>query len=59
MRSVIKSGQAASLGIGLGNICQRVLTLYRGSAFDIYSREGRGTSIVIHLPEDGPVKADV
>ncbi len=58
MRAIIRTRRTASIGIGLGNICQRVLRLYQNSSFDIYSRAGRGTSIVIRLPENGPLETE-
>lgn len=45
------------VGIGLGNIYQRIHTLYPGGWMNIYGKEGRGTVVQIGIPkgesEDG------
>lgn len=37
-------------GLGVGNVRMRILTIYDGGTFDIVSREGEGTDIVITIP---------
>jgi signal transduction histidine kinase len=47
-----ENGTTAKIGIGLGNICKRIHSLYPGSKMKIYSREGHGTSIQIEIPQE-------
>ena len=44
----------AKIGIGLGNIYRRINTLYKGAGgLEIESEEGRGTRIVLSIPQEG------
>ena len=45
-----ENSSAAGLGIGLGNIYKRVRNLYPDGTFEIWSEEGRGTAILITIP---------
>lgn len=38
------------IGIGLGNVAKRINGMYKDGTFNIYSKENRGTAIVIDLP---------
>lgn len=49
--------RTSKIGIGLGNICQRIRTLYDKGEMRIYSREGHGTVIQIRIPH-GKEEAD-
>lgn len=40
-----------TMGIGLGNIYQRIHAMYQGGDLKIYSKEGRGTVIQITIPQ--------
>jgi len=49
----VKSRQSrtSKVGIGLGNICKRVNTMYGEGSVRIYSKEGRGTVIQMVIPQ--------
>lgn len=38
-------------GIGLGNICKRIYSMYKDSTVELYSRSGAGTVIKISIPQ--------
>ncbi len=40
-----KQGKGRSTGIGLGNICRRVCSMYTDGQFQVYSAEGKGTVV--------------
>ncbi|MDO5551895.1 MAG: sensor histidine kinase [Lachnospiraceae bacterium] len=40
-----KKGKGQSTGIGLGNVCRRVCSMYRDGQFQVYSMEGKGTVV--------------
>lgn len=50
--------RTSRMGIGLGNICQRICTLYNEGEMRIYSREGYGTVIQIRIPLGEQVRFD-
>lgn len=51
LRKQMDGRATGKIGIGLGNICKRVHLLYEGSTFTIDSQVGRGTAVVIRIPE--------
>jgi sensor histidine kinase YesM len=53
LEALNESSSTARIGIGLGNICKRIHSLYPGSEMQIYSREGCGTAIQIKIPQEG------
>ncbi|WP_367566779.1 sensor histidine kinase [Lacrimispora sp.] len=46
----LKGYKTSRIGIGLGNIYQRIKCLYEGGDLRIYSRLGKGTAVLIILP---------
>lgn len=48
----LKERRTAKVGIGLGNIYQRVKSMYKYGDFRIYSRPGSGTVVQIILPPE-------
>ncbi len=46
----LKENHTAKVGIGLGNIYQRIRTIYQEGKMWIYSRKDRGTVIQIQIP---------
>ena len=56
----LKGHRTAKVGIGLGNIYQRIKSIYRDGDLKIYSRTGRGTVVQIILPSDaGPQSLEI
>ena len=49
--AALSGSSTAKVGIGLGNIYKRIHTMYRGGEFTIYSREGRGTVVLMTIPQ--------
>ena len=41
--TALKNSHTAKVGIGLGNIYQRIQTMYQNGGLRIYSKKGRGT----------------
>ncbi|MCI8949637.1 MAG: histidine kinase [Lachnospiraceae bacterium] len=54
--AALKEHATETMGIGLGNIYQRIHAMYQGGEVKIYSKEGRGTVIQITVPQ-GEAKA--
>ena len=50
VREALKSSREGVVGIGIGNIYQRIHQMYTGGEFCIYSKEGRGTAICLSIP---------
>lgn len=50
LMDALKQRRTSKVGIGLGNIYQRVKSMYKGGELKIYSRAGSGTVIQIILP---------
>ena len=50
LREALAAHSTARVGIGAGNIYQRIHRMYDGGEFQIYSREGRGTAVVLSIP---------
>lgn len=44
--------RTADVGIGLGNIYQRIQTMYENGDLKIYSKKGRGTVIQMTIPQE-------
>jgi hypothetical protein len=51
----ILKGSGSSRGVGLKNINRR-LTLFYGRGLEIWSEEGKGTSVTIRIPREGGVQ---
>lgn len=51
LEQALRGHATARIGIGLGNIYQRIQTLYQGGDVRIYGREGRGTVIQVTVPQ--------
>lgn len=47
----LEGRKTARIGIGLGNIYQRIRSMYENGDLRIYSREGRGTVIQMWIPQ--------
>lgn len=52
LKSALKNSQTARVGIGLGNIYQRIHTMYQDGDLKIYSRKGSGTVIQMTIPQE-------
>ena len=52
LREGLKGGKTAKVGIGLGNICKRIGSIYQKGTFQIYSTEGHGTVVQMGIPQD-------
>ncbi|WP_235839085.1 sensor histidine kinase [Clostridium sp. Marseille-P2415] len=50
LRKALKLHSTAKVGIGVGNIYQRIQRMYEGGEFSIYSREGHGTAVQLAIP---------
>ncbi len=50
LREALKLHLTAKVGIGVGNIYQRVHRMYDGGEFELYSREGCGTAVQLAIP---------
>ena len=50
LMDALKGHRPARLGIGLGNIYQRIKSMYEDGGLRIYSRAGKGTVVQIILP---------
>lgn len=50
--AALKQYSTAKVGIGLGNIYQRIHTMYRDGELKIYSKKGRGTVIQLVIPQN-------
>lgn len=46
----LKEGNLSSVGIGVGNICERIMILYQGT-LEIYSKKDVGTCVQIKIPK--------
>ncbi|MDD3367825.1 MAG: sensor histidine kinase [Lachnospiraceae bacterium] len=53
LRSGLSQENHTHSGIGLGNIYNRLASMYQGSSIAIYSREQVGTVIVMEIPQKG------
>ncbi len=51
LEQALKVRRTSRIGIGLGNIYQRIQTIYQGGDVRIYSKEGRGTVIQVIVPQ--------
>ncbi len=52
LREALKENHTERIGIGLGNIYQRIHTMYQDGELCIYSRKDRGTAIQIQIPQE-------
>ena len=50
LMDALKGHRTARVGIGLGNIYQRIKSMYEDGGLRIYSRAGKGTVVQIILP---------
>lgn len=50
LRKALRLRSTAKMGIGVGNIYQRIHKMYDGGEFEIYSRKGHGTAVLIAIP---------
>lgn len=50
LRKALKLHSTAKVGIGVGNIYQRIHRMYEGGEFELYSREGCGTAVQLAIP---------
>lgn len=50
LREALKNQTTAKVGIGLGNIYQRIHKMYNGGEVNIYSRWGCGTAVLLSIP---------
>lgn len=53
LREALTGRKTSRIGIGLGNIYQRIHTMYPDGDMKIYSRKDRGTVIQMVIPQDG------
>lgn len=53
LRQALKNCRTARVGIGLGNIYQRIHAMYQEGRVYIYSTRGRGTVIQMVIPQTG------
>jgi len=51
--TALKDKRTGKVGIGLGNIYQRVHAMYQDGDVRIYSRKGHGTAIQMRIPQQG------
>lgn len=51
LESALKGSRTAKIGIGLGNIYQRIHAMYQDGDMRIYSKKGKGTVIWIQIPQ--------
>lgn len=49
--SALEGHRTGKIGIGLGNIYQRIRQIYKDGDLKIYSRQGKGTVVLIDLPD--------
>ena len=50
----VKDRNTSRVGIGLGNIYQRIQTMYQGGWMKVYGKKGQGTVIQIGIPREEP-----
>lgn len=53
LEEAMKGKRTAGIGIGLGNIYQRIHTMYRGGDLKLFSKDGCGTVVQMTIPQDG------
>ena len=53
LSEAMQGSRTSGIGIGLGNIYQRINTMYKGGGLRLYSREGSGTVVQMTIPQDG------
>lgn len=51
LRERLMQGEDGQVGIGLGNIYRRILTMYQNSKVEVYSKKDAGTVIRIEIPQ--------
>ena len=51
LEEALKNRHTSKVGIGLGNIYQRIHTMYQEGEMKIYSQKGRGMVIQIAIPQ--------
>ncbi len=51
LEEALGSRQTARVGIGLGNIYQRIHSMYEDGGLKLYSREGKGTVVRMWIPQ--------
>ncbi len=54
----LKGSHTAKVGIGLGNIYQRIHAIYRDGGMEIYGKKGRGTVVQLRIPTKEHRKED-
>ena len=52
LMDALKGHRTARVGIGLGNIYQRIKSMYEDGDLKIYSKAGKGTVVQIILPAE-------
>jgi sensor histidine kinase YesM len=50
LREALANHSTSRVGIGAGNIYQRIHRMYDGGDFQIYSRQGHGTAVLLTIP---------
>lgn len=52
LEGALENRHTAKVGIGLGNIYQRIQTMYQNGSLKIYSKKGQGTVIQMTIPQE-------
>lgn len=52
----LKEKRTSRVGIGLGNIYQRIHTMYQGGSLELYSTKGHGTVIIMQIPQEETIQ---
>lgn len=55
LRSAMKQRKTARIGIGLGNLYQRIHALYPDGNLELYSKKGSGTVVLMTIPQEDKV----
>lgn len=53
LRNAFQNGDTQRIGIGLGNIYKRIVSMYQNGNLEIDSIRGEGTTITITIPQQG------
>lgn len=53
LTEAMKGSRTSGVGIGLGNIYQRIHTMYKGGDLKVYSRKDCGTAVQMTIPQEG------
>lgn len=52
LRQFTRDFNSEDIGIGFGNICRRIRTMYKNSRIEIFSKKNKGTIIVLNIPQN-------